>query len=157
MTVNNSLELLRNSGQTLRIYSICFSLLPCSTLSLSASNCACALCKTKTRNMEETCVYGMEGNPFFTESLKKFESLVNGMRPRPLRGLHIRTESPLHQRTGWPLFMSTISFVKEHASNETSLWFFLCALLFPVRILNTHLFASKWISQALWETNTIFG
>jgi hypothetical protein len=42
---------------------------------------------------ENTCVYGMEGNPSFTERLQKLENLVMGMKPRPVRHLHIHTES----------------------------------------------------------------
>jgi hypothetical protein len=42
---------------------------------------------------EHTCVYGMEGNPAFTERLQKLENFIMGMKPRPVRHLHIHTES----------------------------------------------------------------
>ena len=32
---------------------------------------------------EEMCVYGMEGNPTFTERLRKLQNFILGMRPRP--------------------------------------------------------------------------
>lgn len=42
---------------------------------------------------EDTCVYGMEGNPTFTERLQKLEQTIMDMKPRPVRHLHIHTES----------------------------------------------------------------
>eukprot|EP00980_Cylindrotheca_fusiformis_P006850 scaffold1432_cov57-Cylindrotheca_fusiformis.AAC.1 len=42
---------------------------------------------------EDTCVYGMEGNPTFTERLKNLERTIMDMKPRPVRHLHIHTES----------------------------------------------------------------
>lgn len=42
---------------------------------------------------ENTCVYGMEGNPEFTERLKKLENFIMEMKPRPVRHLHIHTET----------------------------------------------------------------
>jgi hypothetical protein len=42
---------------------------------------------------ESTCVYGMEGNPEFTDRLQRLENYIMGMNPRPLRHLHIHTES----------------------------------------------------------------
>lgn len=42
---------------------------------------------------ETFCVYGMEGNPVFTERLQKLENFVMNMHPRPVRHLHIHTES----------------------------------------------------------------
>ncbi|CAJ1945595.1 unnamed protein product [Cylindrotheca closterium] len=42
---------------------------------------------------EDTCVYGMEGNPTFTERLKKLENFIMDMKPRPVRHLHIHTET----------------------------------------------------------------
>jgi hypothetical protein len=42
---------------------------------------------------ENTCVYGMEGNPTFTERLQKLENFIMGTKSRPVRHLHIHTES----------------------------------------------------------------
>jgi hypothetical protein len=42
---------------------------------------------------ENTCVYGMEGNPEFTDRLQRLENYIMGMNPRPLQYLHIHTES----------------------------------------------------------------
>ena len=42
---------------------------------------------------EDTCVYGMEGNPAFTERLKKLENFIMDMKPRPVRHVHIHTET----------------------------------------------------------------
>jgi len=39
------------------------------------------------------CVYGMEGNPVFTERLQKLENYIMGAQPRPIEHLHIHTES----------------------------------------------------------------
>jgi hypothetical protein len=48
---------------------------------------------TKDMTPENTCVYGMEGNPIFTERLNKLENYIMDMKPRPVRHLHIHTES----------------------------------------------------------------
>jgi hypothetical protein len=42
---------------------------------------------------ESFCVYGMEGNPAFTDRLRKLENFVRDMRPRPVQHVHIFTES----------------------------------------------------------------
>ncbi|VEU37062.1 unnamed protein product [Pseudo-nitzschia multistriata] len=42
---------------------------------------------------ESFCVYGMEGNPTFTERLTKLENFINDMNPRPIQHVHIFTES----------------------------------------------------------------
>jgi hypothetical protein len=39
------------------------------------------------------CVYGMEGNPEFTERLQKLENHIMQAQPRPVQHLHIHTES----------------------------------------------------------------
>ena len=42
---------------------------------------------------ESFCVYGMEGNPVFTERLTKLENFISDMIPRPVQHVHIFTES----------------------------------------------------------------
>ena len=42
---------------------------------------------------ESFCVYGMEGNPVFTERLTKLENFVSDMNPKPVEHVHIFTES----------------------------------------------------------------
>ena len=42
---------------------------------------------------ESFCVYGMEGNPAFTERLSKLENYIRTMDPRPVQHVHIFTES----------------------------------------------------------------
>ena len=42
---------------------------------------------------ERTCVYGVEGNPAFTDRLQKLENFINGMNPRPVQHIHIHTET----------------------------------------------------------------
>jgi hypothetical protein len=42
---------------------------------------------------DEWCVYGMEGNPYFTPQLQNVQDFVNALSPRPLKQLHIYTES----------------------------------------------------------------
>ncbi|KAL3919757.1 MAG: hypothetical protein SGARI_007125, partial [Bacillariaceae sp.] len=42
---------------------------------------------------ESFCVYGMEGNPAFTERLSKLENYIRTMEPRPVQHVHIFTES----------------------------------------------------------------
>jgi hypothetical protein len=65
---------------------------------------------------ENTCVYGMEGNPAFTERLQKLENFVMGMKPRPVRHLHIHTESVVTAVDGpTKLFLDKTS-VKENVS-----------------------------------------
>ena len=50
--------------------------------------------------MEESCVYGMEGNPYFTKHLKLLEDFIYGMKPRPLRHLFIHTEAVVAPQDG---------------------------------------------------------
>lgn len=50
--------------------------------------------------MESVCVYGMEGNPYFTNKLKQMEYIVNGMNPRPLKHLYIHTETIVSSKDG---------------------------------------------------------
>lgn len=50
--------------------------------------------------MESVCVYGMEGNPYFTEHLQKMEGFIDAMRPRPLKHLHIHTETVVTSQDG---------------------------------------------------------
>ena len=49
---------------------------------------------------EETCVYGMEGNPEFTKRLTKLEDYIMAMKPRPIKHLHIHTESVVTEADG---------------------------------------------------------
>lgn len=50
--------------------------------------------------MESVCVYGVEGNPYFTGKLLKLNDLVNDMRPRPLKHLFIQTETIVSSENG---------------------------------------------------------
>jgi hypothetical protein len=59
---------------------------------------------------ESFCVYGMEGNPAFTKRLQKLENFVMDMRPRPVRHLHIHTESVVTATDGpTKLFLDKLS------------------------------------------------
>lgn len=40
----------------------------------------------------EFCIYGVEGNPVFTDRLKKMEDHIMSMSPRPAQNVHILTE-----------------------------------------------------------------
>ena len=66
--------------------------------------------------MESVCVYGMEGNPFFNERLHAMEDVINRMQPRPLKFLHIHTETIVTSRDGLSsLFIDQYS-EKNHVS-----------------------------------------
>jgi len=59
---------------------------------------------------EAFCVYGMEGNPVFTERLTKLENFVTDMNPRPVQHLHIFTESVVTSTNGpTKLFLDKLS------------------------------------------------
>jgi hypothetical protein len=67
---------------------------------------------------ESFCVYGMEGNPTFTDRLQKLENFVMDMRPRPVQHLHIHTESVVTAVDGpTKLFLDKTS-VKENVSTS---------------------------------------
>ena len=69
---------------------------------------------------ENTCVYGMEGNPTFTERLQKLENFVMNMRPRPIQHMHIHTESVVTAVDGpTKLYLDKMS-VKENVSESFS-------------------------------------
>lgn len=65
---------------------------------------------------EDTCVYGMEGNPAFTERLQKLENHIMAMRPRPIRHLHIHTESVVTEKDGPTKLYLDKTSVKENVS-----------------------------------------
>eukprot|EP00591_Stephanopyxis_turris_P004927 CAMPEP_0195511798 /NCGR_PEP_ID=MMETSP0794_2-20130614/3986_1 /TAXON_ID=515487 /ORGANISM="Stephanopyxis turris, Strain CCMP 815" /LENGTH=482 /DNA_ID=CAMNT_0040639455 /DNA_START=56 /DNA_END=1504 /DNA_ORIENTATION=- len=49
---------------------------------------------------EDYCAYGMEGNPRFTKDLALMEYFVMGLEPRPVRHLHIYTETVVTPEDG---------------------------------------------------------
>jgi hypothetical protein len=65
---------------------------------------------------ENTCVYGMEGNPEFTDRLQRLENYIMGMNPRPLRHLHIHTESVVTAVDGPTQLYLDKTSVKENVS-----------------------------------------
>jgi hypothetical protein len=72
-------------------------------------------------SMEETCVYGMEGNPYFTKHLKLLEAVVYGMKPRPLQHLYIHTDSVVTSEDGpTTLYIDQFS-VKDNVSKKSLL------------------------------------
>ncbi len=72
--------------------------------------------KSPKATSETFCVYGMEGNPVFTERLTKLENFVSDMNPRPVQHLHIFTESVITAINGpTKLFLDKLS-VKENVS-----------------------------------------
>ena len=47
-----------------------------------------------TSNNNNMCIYGVEGNPYFTTALKELQEFVyNKLHPRPVQHLHIFTET----------------------------------------------------------------
>jgi hypothetical protein len=70
-----------------------------------------------TATSESFCVYGMEGNPVFTERLTKLENFVSDMIPRPVQHLHIFTESVVTASDGpTKLYLDKVS-VKQNVSD----------------------------------------
>ena len=65
---------------------------------------------------ENTCVYGMEGNPEFTDRLQRLENYIMSMSPRPLRHLHIHTESVVAAVDGPTKLYLDKTSVKENVS-----------------------------------------
>ena len=45
------------------------------------------------RGPEDYCMYGIEGNPTFTKKLQSIEQYIMSLQPRPLRHLHVFTET----------------------------------------------------------------
>lgn len=67
---------------------------------------------------EDTCVYGVEGNPAFTDRLKKLENFIMDMKPRPVRHLHIHTETVVTEEDKpTKLFLD-----KTSVENNVSFW-----------------------------------
>ena len=62
------------------------------------------------------CVYGMEGNPEFTERLQKLENHVMQAQPRPVQHLHIHTESVITAVDGPTKLYLDKTSVKENVS-----------------------------------------
>ena len=51
-------------------------------------------------DINEVCVYGMEGNPYFTSHLWNLERTINSIRPKPLQHLKIYTETVVSPTDG---------------------------------------------------------
>ena len=62
---------------------------------------------------DETCVYGMEGNPYFTQQLQRLEYVVQGMVPRPLKHVHIFTESVIAEQD-----QPTILYLDQYSTQD---------------------------------------
>jgi hypothetical protein len=80
--------------------------------------------------MESVCVYGVEGNPFFTEKLQRMERVILAMRPRPLKHLHIHTETVITSEDGPTLLFIDQYSKKNHVSPSEGLlsrYFSVCA------------------------------
>ncbi len=68
--------------------------------------------------MESVCVYGIEGNPYFTKKLQAMVQVINAIRPRPLKYLHIDTETVVHSVDGpTALYIDQFS-EKNHVSDK---------------------------------------
>eukprot|EP00934_Nitzschia_sp_Nitz4_P003309 Nitzschia sp. Nitz4//scaffold133_size116822//93328//94563//NITZ4_003819-RA/size116822-processed-gene-0.66-mRNA-1//-1//CDS//3329535432//3299//frame0 len=63
--------------------------------------------------MESVCVYGMEGNPYFTSSLQQLNAFVSHMEPRPLKHLHIHTDMIVTSTDG-PATLFIDQYSEEH-------------------------------------------
>jgi hypothetical protein len=68
--------------------------------------------------MDEICVYGMEGNPHFTGHLQKLEAIVSAMNPRPLKHLHIHTETVVSPSDGPTTLYVDQTSEKDHVSGD---------------------------------------
>ena len=67
---------------------------------------------------ETFCVYGMEGNPTFTERLTKLENFISDMNPRPVQHMHIFTESVVTAKDeSTKLYLDKTS-VEQNVSNQ---------------------------------------
>lgn len=62
------------------------------------------------------CVYGMEGNPEFTDRLQKLENFVMNTEPRPVQHLHIHTESVVTAVDGSTKLYLDKTSIKENVS-----------------------------------------
>ena len=75
-----------------------------------------------TTTSESFCVYGMEGNPVFTERLTKLENFVSDMNPRPVEHLHIFTESVVTSTNGPTKLYLDKTSVKQNVSPRNKRW-----------------------------------
>lgn len=67
------------------------------------------------------CVYGMEGNPEFTDRLQKLENYVMKADPRPVRHLHIHTESVVTAVDGLSKLFLDKTSVEQNVSEHSML------------------------------------
>lgn len=66
--------------------------------------------------MESVCVYGIEGNPYFSKHLHVMQDVIDGIQPRPFQFLHIHTETIVTSQDGpASLFIDQYS-EKNHVS-----------------------------------------
>lgn len=70
---------------------------------------------------ETFCVYGMEGNPTFTDRLTKLENFIMDMQPRPVSHIHIFTESVVTATDGPTKLYLDKTSVEQNVSVSLSL------------------------------------
>ena len=70
---------------------------------------------------ESFCVYGMEGNPVFTDRLTKLQNFISDMNPRPVQHLHIFTESVVTAKNGPTKLYLDKTSVEQNVSNAERL------------------------------------
>ena len=74
---------------------------------------------SSTATSESFCVYGMEGNPTFTDRLTKLENFISDMNPRPVQHVHIFTESVVTATDGpTKLYLDKTSVEQNVSNNE---------------------------------------
>jgi hypothetical protein len=71
---------------------------------------------------ETFCVYGMEGNPAFTERLTKLENFIMDMRPQAVQHVHIFTESVVTAVDGPTKLYLDKTSVEQNVSMGVSWW-----------------------------------
>ena len=82
---------------------------------------------------EDTCLFGMEGNPRFTRRLQKLENFLVQTQPRLFHHMHIHTESVATENNGiTQLYLDEISTTNNVSTTNVDLLLLLLLLLLCV-------------------------
>jgi hypothetical protein len=104
---------------------------------------------------ESFCVYGMEGNPTFTERLRKLENFIREVQPPPVQHVHIFTESVVTAQDGpTKLYLDKTSveknvrnLLKKHKQSDRMALILSHSLVFVLRFTQPQFWGSSILSS----------
>jgi hypothetical protein len=104
------------------------------------------------RSPNSFCVYGMEGNPLFTERLQKLENHIMQAQPRPIQHIHIHTESVVTAVDGPTKLYLDKTSVDKNVSDPSFMCNGCCLVSFRKCTTSTH---HEWLLYILSSSKVL--